>query len=287
MLSAKHLPDAVRRRGGGGEAAAVDRVFTRVERIGAAGALIGALEQIARTSTLDDDGVFSWPVNQTRFRGMGRPPLRHLSKLLDYPQVAVIPHARLVAAAWLLFGRPGRKERAVLLCVLTGTAAGMQLRQHYGHDGSDNISFVTFLVAAIEKAFPDDHRAREACVRFIAFHACVAYLTSGAVKLASPVWRDGSAMTGIFRTRTYGDRALYRLLGLHPAVPRVAAWAVILGELTFPLVLVAPGPVARGVLGAGGLFHLANGRFMGLNRFVWAFTATYPAVAHVSRSVHP
>ncbi|MER5465486.1 hypothetical protein ABT010_33315 [Streptomyces sp. NPDC002668] len=113
----------------------------------------------------------------------------------------------------------------------------------------------------------------------------MAYAASGAIKLMSPVWRDGSAITGIFRTRTYGGEGLYRLLNLHPAIPRIVAWSVVLGELTFPLVLVAPKPVARGILGMGVLFHLSIGRFMGLNRFFWAFTATCPAVAYVSRSL--
>lgn len=287
MLPVKWIPQAVGRPEGGGEAAAVDRVFVRIEKIGAMGALIGALEQLARMSVLGDDGIFSWSVNQTRFRGIERFPLKQVSKLLDYPQVIVIPQVRLTAAARMLSGRPSSKERALLLSALIGTAAGMQVRQRYGYDGSDNISLVTFLVATVEKAFPGDRRAREACIRFIAFQACVAYVASGAIKLMSPVWRNGSAITGISRTRIYGDKRLYRLLRLHPAVPRTVAWGVILGELTFPLVLVAPRPVARGILGMGVLFHLANGRFMGLNRFFWAFTATYPAVAHVSRSLRP
>ncbi|WP_344637248.1 hypothetical protein [Kitasatospora cystarginea] len=287
MLPVKWIPKAVGRREVGGEAAAVDQVFVRIEKIGAMGALIGALEQLATTSALANDGIFSWSVNQTRFRGIERFPMKYVSKLLDYPRVIAIPQVRLTAAARMLLGRPGSSERALLLFVLTGTAAGMQVRQCYGYDGSDNISLITFLVAAIEKAFPGDYQAREACIRFIAFQSCVAYAAAGAVKLVSPIWRDGSAITGIFRTSVYGDKGLYRLLCLHPAVPRIVAWSVILGELTFPLVLVAPKPVARGILGMGVLFHLANGRFMGLNRFFWAFTATYPAVAHVSRSLRP
>ncbi|TYC66561.1 hypothetical protein EH183_41960 [Streptomyces sp. CB01881] len=287
----KRIPQAVGRSEGGGEtaaeAAAVERVFVRIEKIGAMGALIGALEQLAGSSALSDDGIFSWRVNRTRFRGIERFPLTYVSRLLEYPRVVVIPQVRLTAAARLLLGRPHSRERAALLLALTGTAAGMQVRQYYGYDGSDNISLITFLVATMAKAFPGDDLAREACIRFIAFQACVAYAAAGAIKLVSPVWRDGSAITGILRTRVYGDKGLYRLLRLHPAVARAVAWGVILGELTFPLVLVAPRPVARGILGAGVFFHLVNGRFMGLNRFLWAFTATYPAIAHVSRSLRP
>ena len=55
--------------------------------------------------------------------------------------------------------------------------------------------------------------------------------------------------------------------------------------MAFPLVLVAPKKVALGLLGTGVTFHVGNAVFMGLNRFMWAFSGTYPAVAHCSRSL--
>lgn len=276
---------AVMDRGGG--PVGLDRVFSRVEKITSVGAMIGSLEELATLGDLNDDGIFAWPVHRTRFRGLDRFPLRSVTRLFDYPTVAIIPLTQLVASGRLLFGRPGRRERALLLAAASGATAGMGVHHVGGADGSDHMSFVSFVVAALEKGFSQDERAQQACVQFLAFQACVAYAVSGAVKLVSPTWRDGTAITGIFRTRTYGDARLYRMLKVHPIVPRVMAWTVILGELTFPLVLVAPKPVARGILATACVFHLANGRFMGLNRFLWAFTATYPAVAHVSRSLRP
>ena len=57
-----------------------------------------------------------------------------------------------------------------------------------------------------------------------------------------------------------------------------AAWFVIAFEVTFPLALVL-GPTGVAVYAAvGALFHVSNAVLMGLNTFVWAFVATYPAV---------
>ncbi len=270
-------------KGGAGN---IDRTFSRMEKISAVGAMIGALEQIVRSAELDDDGMFSWPIHRTRDQSNQRFPRKQIGKLLEYPNVVAIPHIRFLAAARLLFGSPGPKERALLLTALVATGSGMDLRHHYGGDGSDQMSQITFVASLLEKAFPHDARAREACLRFVAFQTCVSYVSAGTVKLVSPVWRDGSAVTGIFRTDAYGDAALHGLLKRYPDLAVVLAWTVILGELSFPLVLFAPRWVAEGVLATGAVFHLANGKFMGLNRFVWAFSGTYPAVAYVSRALH-
>ncbi|WP_326584639.1 hypothetical protein OG889_40365 [Streptomyces sp. NBC_00481] len=256
-----------------------------MEKLTAVGAAIGALEQIARSRELDDKGIFAWPLHRTRYRSSGSFPQKQLLGILKYPNVVAIPSARLLAAGRLLLGNPGQRERALLLAVLTAGGVGMNARHHYGNDGSDQMAQVTFTVSLLAKAFPNDSRAREACLRFVAFQACVSYASAGTVKLVSPMWRNGSAVTGIFRTQSYGDATIYELLKRYPALSVALAWTVILGELAFPLVLVAPRPVARGMLAMGTVFHLANGKFMGLNRFIWAFSGTYPAVAHVSRAL--
>ncbi|HKS45909.1 MAG TPA: hypothetical protein VJT49_12505 [Amycolatopsis sp.] len=253
-----------------------------MEKITAIGAMIGALEQIVRASELNDKGLFSWPVHRTRYTSNECFPRKQIGKLLEYPNVVAIPHARFLAAARVVFGSPGPKERALLLSVLAAAGAGMHVRHYYGGDGSDEISQITFVVSLLEKAFARDSRAREACLLFMAFQACVSYASSGAIKLVSPVWRDGSAITGILRTQSYGDAWLHALLKRYPPLAVALSWTVIIGELTFPLVLVAPRRIAQAILATSTLFHLANGRFMGLNRFVWAFTGAYPAVAHVS-----
>jgi hypothetical protein len=53
---------------------------------------------------------------------------------------------------------------------------------------------------------------------------------------------------------------------------------VILFEVSFPLVLVAPPAIAVAALGVGLTFHLSCAVLMGLNSFVWPFPATYACV---------
>jgi len=258
-----------------------------VERLNAVCALVGALEQLTCISNNRDDDVFSWQVLRGRFPDKDRRTVRIFDRVFSYPTVAAIPIVRGLAAARLLLGRPGNTERMLLDGLLTATASVANLRQHYGGDGSDHMSYVGVATAFLARLFPGDSTAQRTCLKFLSFQTCLSYSVSGAVKAASPVWRSGRAITGIMRTGTYGDKWLYELTKKHPAIPVLMAWMVILGELSFPLVMVAPKPVARAILAASSVFHLANGRFMGLNRFVWAFAGSYPAIAHTSRGLGP
>jgi pimeloyl-ACP methyl ester carboxylesterase len=53
-------------------------------------------------------------------------------------------------------------------------------------------------------------------------------------------------------------------------------------ECAFPLAFARKGRFAPYMLAATGAFHLVNARVMGLGRFVWAFTSTYPAVLYTT-----
>lgn len=263
----------------------LDATFRHIERVTAVGATISAAELMATAEMLDDDGLLGWPISRTRIYGLNRGPGKHLEKILGYPQIVGVAQTRLLSGLALLAPTPSRRARGGALAGMTGTGAALNLRSNFGLDGSDHLAFINFAVTLLEKLFPHDKKAREVALAFIAAQSCLSYFTSGAVKLTSPVWRSGEAVTGVFRTRTYGDRWFYRLVNDNPGLAKAVAWSVMLAEVLFPLVLVAPKPVARAILAGGAAFHLGNARFMGLNRFFWSFTATYPAVAYFSRSL--
>ncbi|MFF0728780.1 alpha/beta fold hydrolase [Streptomyces sp. NPDC004134] len=267
----------------------IDSVFRKLELMTSVGATIGAVEQLATAETLADDGLFAWPVMRLRaplwWRRAGE---ERLEKVFGYPGIVGLVQTRALTGLGLVLPGATRAQRGVLAATMCGTAHGLHTRMGgFGLDGSDHLTFVNYAVSAAEKAFGHDPRAREMLVRFLAAQVCMAYFTSGAAKLISPVWRDGTAIPEIFRTSTFGDPLFHRAVRDRPWLAKSVAWATILGEMAFPLVLVAPKPVARGILASGTVFHLGNARFMGLNRFVWSYCSTYPALAHVSRSLGP
>lgn len=266
---------------GGDHAREIDRTLNAIQKIAVMTTAIAALETLVARSHLDDTGPYSARIREpSEFRNR---PRRLLAPMLPYPRVLVFPAAQLLAATRLLIGKPGPMERAALVTTVLGASAAMNVHHHYGSDGADQVSFMTLLTTLLAQAFPNDERAKRACLRMIAFQSCLSYSASGAVKLASRTWRSGQAISGVFRTATFGDEQFYRLTKLHPAIPKIMAWTVILTETLFPLVLATPKPISRGILGVMATFHLANARFMGLNRFVFAFASTYPALAFVQK----
>ncbi|MCX4909696.1 alpha/beta fold hydrolase [Streptomyces sp. NBC_00878] len=265
----------------------LDRVFRAVEGITSVGAFIGVLEQLTTSTSLADDEIFGWPVLSLRHPRLRGPVGKHFAKILQYPNVIALLQTRALAATGLLVPGASRAQRGAMAGTMCGSSMAMQTRMGYGLDGSDHFAFINYAGAMLEKLFPNDRRAREAAAAFIAAQSCMSYFTAGVSKLISPAWRDGTAIAQIFRTGTYGDRAFYEMVRDRPALCKAIAWSTIAGEMAFPLALVAPKPVTRGILGMGLGFHLANAKFMGLNRFIWSFAGTYPAVAHVSEKLGP
>ncbi|MCB0961792.1 MAG: hypothetical protein KDA98_00540, partial [Acidimicrobiales bacterium] len=92
------------------------------------------------------------------------------------------------------------------------------------------------------------------------------------------LWREGVALGWVANLRSLGAPWAADLLSRRPRLRVALSWAVMVGEVCFPLALFLPAPGVVAVLAAGLLFHLATAVVMGLNTFVWAFAATYPAV---------
>ena len=97
------------------------------------------------------------------------------------------------------------------------------------------------------------------------------------VKLLNPDWRSGAALRDVFAYSAYPVAEGMRGLAAQPRLLIVASWAVISLELAFPLALISQ-PTLIAALVLCFAFHLANAVFFGLNRFVWAWVATYPSL---------
>ncbi len=116
---------------------------------------------------------------------------------------------------------------------------------------------------------------------WIAAQSVLSYFLAGWVKLRNPRWRNGTALRNLLESE--GPYVLWqpaRALARSPAACVAASWMLIGFEILFPLVLVLAPPIPALLLAAGLLFHLGNALLLGLNRFVWAWAATYPALLY-------
>ncbi|MFC0429191.1 hypothetical protein [Kutzneria buriramensis] len=266
-----------------GDMLSVDKALRETEILISAGIILSSLEAMCRPEDVEDGGLLSWRIGRTRSKRMVRGRAAKVFDLLFTPPgIQILTAMRLTASTMLLL--PGsRQVKAAAAAFLAGSNVLLQLRTNYGADGSDHVNIVVCAALAASKFFPNDEKARNACTAFIAGQSVISYFAAGLAKVISPYWRDGSGMQGIFRTKTYGQKQVGELLQKFPWFAKAAGWSVWAGEMAFPLALLAPKPIALGLLGTGVSFHAGNAAFMGLNRFLWAFSATYPAVAHHSK----
>lgn len=264
----------------------VDKALRETEFLISTGIILSSLEALCRPEDVEDGGLMSWRISRTRSKRMvsGRPG-QVLDKMFSTPGIHVLTSLRLTAATVAALPNGDRRAKAAAMTFLAVTNVLLQVRGSSGGDGSDQVNIIVCAAVAISKFFAHDVKVRTACTAFIAGQSVVSYFAAGLAKVISPYWRNGTAMQGIFRTRTYGEKHVSALLKKYPILAKAGGWGVWTGEMLFPLVLVAPKPVATALIGTGVSFHAGNAAFMGLNRFVLAFSATYPSVIHHSKSL--
>lgn len=248
------------------------------------GVAISACEDLTAFDAFRDHGLLSWSVARWDAAWSARGFTGRVAdfvlgatrfRLLLLSRLA----AALVAVGW---AAAGAEAPWAALLVLACSSAALFLRTAHGHDGAQQMLLLVLAALFLHRLAPAGSLAARSCLWFIALQSALAYFIAGINKLLSATWRDGTALVGILGTRTYGHDRASSLLRRFPALSIALSWVVVLFECGFAAALFAGEGVAAAVLGAGLFFHVANAVFMGLNGFVFAFVATYPAVLYVS-----
>ncbi|MFF0292212.1 hypothetical protein ACFYST_03490 [Kitasatospora sp. NPDC004614] len=244
--------------------------------LAAVGVAISSLEYLLRPGLLADDALASWSVTRTSHAWMVTPRAEAmLERLFAYPNFAVVLVLRLLAAAAVMVGPP--LPLAALAALIAVSSSLLAQRSPYGTDGADQLTVIIFVGAALSEAIatPNSYKL---FLWFISAQACLAYLTAGVAKLASPVWREGGALPGILGTSSYGYRRLGAVLARHQRTFWTLGWLIMALECVFPTALLGIRPLTYTMLAAMLTFHLGAAFLMRLNTFFWAFTATYPSI---------
>lgn len=115
---------------------------------------------------------------------------------------------------------------------------------------------------------------------YVALQSITSYFVSGWVKFSRAEWRSGAALPLFLDTGVYGPLAPDSVFR-RPAVARLASWSFTLWEGCAPLVLLDL-RIAALFCTVAALFHFLVFWFFGLNRFFWAWVATFPAVMYAA-----
>jgi hypothetical protein len=256
-----------------------DSVLHLVARLSAVGVCLGCLELLSH----------SFRRRRPAEGGQEEPPLERAVRWgagTWHVGLLALTAGRLLLGTLLLFD-PGVglywKYYVVGLLILTFLVC-LMVPLTKGADAQ--LTLITYSAMALT-LFSDTPVAAGYCLYFLTLQLCFAYFAAGFHKLRSPYWRSGYALPGLLSARLFGFPAFGAWLDRHGLLAWSFSWATIAWEVTFPVVLIAPREIGLCYFGCGALFHVSTAFTMGLNKFVWAFLALYPAAIYCTTGLLP
>ncbi len=244
---------------------------------GLVGASVGvcSLELLRTRRSFARGGFWDWQLLREDFVAAPGVVQRGLDGLLASPYFEMGLCLRALAAFALIF--VPNFWLALFLVLGTLAIAGRWRGSYNG--GSDAMTLVVLL--GLLPGLAGQELAAQAGLAYIAVQGLLSYFIAGFVKVRAADWRSGRALGVFLNLPSFPIPMSLRRCSKRPKLLRALSLAVIAFELGAPLALWWPGPYLAAAMG----FHLFNAYALGLNRFVWAWAAAYPAIVYWAERV--
>ena len=244
-------------------------------RLAAVPVAISAAELLVRRRALTKGGLLDYEILglvKGTLASHDTARARIFRSLMDERVYAYILVVQLLSAGAIIVD----PRLAALVCVTAGLQLLMMKRNHLANDGSDDMVTVVLVSTAVALVAASTVATVSWAV-FLTGQLLLAYFVSGLSKAQSDSWWRGEAVAGVVGTRIFGHPRFAEILDRHPTGGVLLTRGTFFFEALFPAFLLAPKPVFLGALAAMLAFHFACAVIMGLNTFMWAFAACYPA----------
>ncbi len=116
---------------------------------------------------------------------------------------------------------------------------------------------------------------------YIGIQGIFSYWIAGIVKLIEPDWRSGHTLRQILLFSNYQIPLKFKIIAQNHLMTLIASWVTIIFELFFPISLLNKN-LLYFFLFSFFIFHIMNAIVFGLNRFIFAWLAAYPAIYFIS-----
>ncbi len=190
---------------------------------------------------------------------------------------------RLLAATWLiLIGA----NLGLMVFLLIGTLIVLIRWRGAFNGGSDFMTLaclVGLVIATGMEAVGYGDLGARVGLTYVAIQSASSYFISGAVKIFEPGWRNGSALVIFLDDGLYGPLSADSLFR-RPGIARLCALAFILWECSVALCLFDV-RLMIGFCGVAACFHFLVFWYFGLNRFFFAWAASFPALIYLAASL--
>jgi hypothetical protein len=238
------------------------------------GIIVQTLEYLSLKNLFSEKGIWRWSELRSEYAF-----LPYFDFFLAEKAFVVLLWIRLIAAFFMLFSF---SFPLMLILFLTTLLITLRFRGSF-NGGSDYLTTIV-LSALCVGAFFGTEQVLKGVLMYIAFQSVLSYFLAGLVKIKQPLWRNGKALIVFIHSPNYRPPEFFKTMLENKNIAFIAAWFVMIAELLFPLVLILPTERALFMIVGAFLFHLNNVLLFGLNRFLLAWLATYPAIYFVANS---
>jgi len=250
-----------------------------ITKIIACAVLLQGLELLQIRRAFAPDGIWTWETLRQEFDFFPRIVQWALRATLDYPRVLIVVLAQIVLAFILLAAAQPQPVPVIGLLITTGLMA-LRWRGTF-NGGADYMTVLVLLVLSTDALFHPSPIVRLGCLWYLSIHTILSYFISGALKLRDADWRSGRALQRFLSSPPYDPPVFFVNLSKHPRLMLLGSWTILAFEVSFPLCVANPRICAVYVCAAL-VFHLMNVAAFGLNRFLFAWSAAYPALYYCS-----
>ena len=245
------------------------------ERLLALAIVLQSVELLQIRNTWSDTGIWRWSTLRKEHL--------HFPKYLLFSMDAILSERGFSCLVWtqllssLVVWISPTNSTILGLIFLSTWLISIRWRGTF-NGGSDSMTAIIALSLWIAQANVNTPWVVRMCLGYIAVQTTLSYVIAGWVKLRNPTWRSGQALPQFIRTPGYDSPVPWiRNFLDRKIIALFAGWIVIAFECMFPLAWTGP-RACLGILALSFVFHLVNYWVFGLNRFVFAWAAAYPAL---------
>lgn len=243
------------------------------EKIIAIAIFFQTLELIQIRNAYSEKGTWAWNTLKKEFEIFPVFFQKIIGVFLKYPNFLYLLFLRLFSALLILFF-----PHPILIFILFFSTIFVCLRwRGVFNGGSDYMTIVVLSALCFFEIFKGSVNSSLICLWYISIQVCSSYFISGLVKIKKKNWRTGKALSGFINSSIYQSTPGTELISSNLRFSCLVSWIIILFELSFPLTLFSP-QLCLAYIAFALAFHLANFYIFGLNRFLFAWAASYPAL---------
>jgi hypothetical protein len=246
------------------------------ERAIALAVLLQTVELLQCRAAFADDGIWSFPLLRREHDALPAPLRWLFAVVLPYRSFIALLWLELVFAVLLGLGVSG----AAAFLLFAEVAVCVRFRGTF-NGGSDYLTVLISMALSVRWLCGATPLVSKAALAYIAVQVTLSYFIAGVAKLKEVTWRNGAALRVFVTSEGYGAPPFVRRLLDGQRRCLLLSWAVLAFECGFPLAWLSP-RFCLPLLALGFVFHLGNSLVFGLNRFLFAWSAAYPALLYGS-----